>query len=167
MTLLDYVGPEMSFGQRLLFANRWLFDPVLRRALAGCSRDGRDASYHDGRDDDPGRRSKTTCCRLTPRLPSTSGSSPGETVESVRERVTNLIDDDRIEVRTWESARDPSALSDPEGARLSSDGPDDPRDHSRGCPGRTLPRDGRYRRQVLLRTLGQRVPVSARRDRGG
>ncbi|GAA4408624.1 M20 family peptidase [Nibrella viscosa] len=32
--LFSYVGPEMSFGQRLVFANRWLFGPVIKQILA-------------------------------------------------------------------------------------------------------------------------------------
>ncbi len=31
--MLDYVGPEMDFGMRLVFANRWLFGPVIESQL--------------------------------------------------------------------------------------------------------------------------------------
>jgi len=32
--MLDAVGPSLSFGSRLAFANRWLFDPLIIRQLA-------------------------------------------------------------------------------------------------------------------------------------
>jgi carboxypeptidase PM20D1 len=31
--MFDYVGPEMAFGMRLVFANRWLFAPVIESQL--------------------------------------------------------------------------------------------------------------------------------------
>jgi carboxypeptidase PM20D1 len=31
--MFDYVGPEMKFGMRLVFANRWLFAPVIESQL--------------------------------------------------------------------------------------------------------------------------------------
>jgi carboxypeptidase PM20D1 len=31
--MFDYVGPEMSFGMKLLFANRWLFGPLIKSEL--------------------------------------------------------------------------------------------------------------------------------------
>ncbi|MBI4527792.1 MAG: M20 family peptidase [Deltaproteobacteria bacterium] len=33
-SLYDYVGPEMPFHQRMVFANLWLFGPVLKQKLA-------------------------------------------------------------------------------------------------------------------------------------
>lgn len=38
---------------------------------------------------------------------------PGETVQSVTERVREVIDDDRVEIRDVSSSRDPSPVSDP------------------------------------------------------
>ena len=32
--LFAYTGPEMAFGQRLVFANQWLFAPIISRILA-------------------------------------------------------------------------------------------------------------------------------------
>jgi carboxypeptidase PM20D1 len=40
---------------------------------------------------------------------------PGETVESVTERVREVIDDDRVQIRDVSSSRDPSPVSDPTG----------------------------------------------------
>jgi carboxypeptidase PM20D1 len=31
--MFDYVRPEMSFGMKLLFANRWLFAPLIKSEL--------------------------------------------------------------------------------------------------------------------------------------
>jgi carboxypeptidase PM20D1 len=33
MQMFDYVGPEMPFGMKLLFANRWLFSPLIKSEL--------------------------------------------------------------------------------------------------------------------------------------
>ena len=33
MQIFDYVGPEMPFGMKLMFANRWLFDPLIKSEL--------------------------------------------------------------------------------------------------------------------------------------
>ncbi len=33
--MLDYIGPEMSFGMKAVVANRWLFSPLLERQFAG------------------------------------------------------------------------------------------------------------------------------------
>ena len=32
--LFQYIGPEMPFGQRLVFANQWLFSPVIKNIRA-------------------------------------------------------------------------------------------------------------------------------------
>ena len=34
-SMFRYLGPEMSFGGRLAFANLWLFQPVVTRMLLG------------------------------------------------------------------------------------------------------------------------------------
>ena len=33
--MLDYIGPEMSFGMRAVVANRWLFGPLIEKQFAG------------------------------------------------------------------------------------------------------------------------------------
>ncbi len=113
--LFSYVGPEMSFGQRLVFANQWLFGPVIKRILSGSS--AGDATQRTttaptiikaGQKDNvlPIDATATINFRIL----------PGETPESVTQRVKEVIDDERISIKTYGSATSPSPLSDPEAA---------------------------------------------------
>ncbi len=114
LTLLDYIAPEMPLGQRIVFANRWLFDPLISRLLNATAQS------------DAMLRTTTAATMLSAGikdnvLPIDAKATvnfrilPGETVESVTERVRSVIDDERIEISAWDSARDPSTLSDVDG----------------------------------------------------
>ncbi len=115
LTLLEAVAPEMPFVQKLVFANRWLFDPLIKRLLNASP------------ETSAMLRTTTAATMLSAGvkdnvLPIDAKATvnfrilPGETVESVTARVQAVIDDDRIEVTAWpESGRNPSAMSDPEG----------------------------------------------------
>lgn len=114
LTLLEYVAPEMPFGQRLVFANRWLFDPLLERMLGAAP------------ESNAMLRTTTAATMLSAGvkdnvLPIDAKATvnfrilPGETPETVTERVREVIDDERIEIRAWDGGRGPSAISDPDG----------------------------------------------------
>lgn len=110
--MFAYLGPEMSFAPRLAFANLWLFEPAVTRMLGSSPRTAAlvrtttaptmlDAGVKDN---------------VLP--PTATGVVnfrilPGETVETVRERVGRVIDDERVEVSVYDAARDPSPVSDP------------------------------------------------------
>jgi carboxypeptidase PM20D1 len=110
-----YLGPEMALPQRAVFANLWLFGPLVRRTL----------------DDTPGGAAmlRTTTAATMLRgsvkdnvLPVHAAAVvnfrilPGETVESVESRVRRVVADDRVEVRRYgASATNPSPVSDPGG----------------------------------------------------
>ena len=103
------IAPYTSFGNRLAMANTWILGPVVRSILLG---------------------NKTTAATLRTTTAATmaSGSSksnilptraeavinfrilPGETAESVRDRVVGIVDDERVDV-TMEYAIDPSPVS--------------------------------------------------------
>jgi carboxypeptidase PM20D1 len=96
--LFEHVGPEMSFGMRLLFANRWLFAPLLTRQLASAP--STDASI----------RTTTAATMLegSPKpnvLPARARAVlnvrtlPGDSLEAVRAHVRAVVDDARVEVR--------------------------------------------------------------------
>jgi carboxypeptidase PM20D1 len=104
-----YLGAHTSFVTRLLMANQWLFSPLIRQQLLA----------------DPGTAaalrttSAATMMTGSPKaniLPTQARAVinfrifPGETVESVRKRVVELIDDERITV-TSEYGIDPSPAS--------------------------------------------------------
>jgi carboxypeptidase PM20D1 len=107
---LDAVGREMSFGSRVVFANRWLFDPLIRRQL------GRAPST------DATLRTTTAVTMLegSPKdnvLPSRARAVvnlrilPGDSVSGVVERVRRVVDDSRVEVRPVGPLTEPSPLS--------------------------------------------------------
>jgi carboxypeptidase PM20D1 len=96
--LFEHVGPEMSFGMRLLFANTWLFAPLIERQLAAAP--STDASI----------RTTTAITMLegSPKpnvLPSRARAVvdvrtlPGDSLEAVRAHVREVVDDARVEVR--------------------------------------------------------------------
>ena len=94
---LRYVGPEMPFGQRMAFANRWLFERLIVKAM--------DAS--------PSSRAMLRTTSVTTILeagikdnvvPSVATAIanfrllPGDSVEAVVQKVKEIIGDDRVEV---------------------------------------------------------------------
>lgn len=105
----DAIAPYSTFGNRLAMANTWLLAPVIKSSLLGD------------------KKSAATM-RTTTAATMASGSSksnilptraeavvnfrilPGETAESVRDRVIEIIDDDRVNV-IMESAINPSPVS--------------------------------------------------------
>lgn len=105
----DAVAPHTSFTNRLAMANTWLLGPVIESSLLKD-------------------RSSAATLRTTTAATMASGSSksnilptraevvvnfriiPGETAESVRDRVIEIIDDERVQV-TMEAAIDPSSVS--------------------------------------------------------
>ncbi|HZK78975.1 MAG TPA: M20 family peptidase [Gemmatimonadaceae bacterium] len=108
--LFDVVGREMPFGRRVLFANRWLLDPVLKRVLSGAT--STDAMLRT--------TTAVTMLEGSPKdnvLPSLAKAIvnfrivPGETSESVITRVKNVIDDPRVEVSSVGQTFEPSLPS--------------------------------------------------------
>ncbi|MBF0280485.1 MAG: M20 family peptidase [SAR324 cluster bacterium] len=104
--LFDYLGPEMPFLQKMLFANRWLFEPVILMVL---------------------ERQKTTNAMLRTTtaptmiqggvkenvLPSQAHVLvnfrilPGETPQSVLAHAKKVIDDPAVEVQIHQSSSTP------------------------------------------------------------
>jgi carboxypeptidase PM20D1 len=119
--LFDAVGREMSFGMRLLFANRWLFDPLIVRRLSAAP--GTNA----------GLRTTTAVTMLegSPKdnvLPSRARAVvnfriiSGESIEGVLEHVRRTVDDARVAVRPIGVSTEPSPISpidDPVWSRLA------------------------------------------------
>lgn len=108
--LFDAIGREMPFGKRLLFANRWLFDPVIEWKMGSVPRSNATI------------RTTTAVTMLegSPKdnvLPSRAKAAvnfrilPGDDIASVTSHAKRVIDDDRIEVRTSGVAVEPSRVS--------------------------------------------------------
>ena len=112
--LLDVVGREMPFPQRLAVANRWLFAPLLERALARIP------------SANAGLRTTTAATVIqggvkSNVLPSRARAIvnfrliPGDTAAAVLEHVRRAVDDPRVQVRNAGS-RDASRASRADGA---------------------------------------------------
>ena len=108
-----FMGPELPFSQRMLFANLWLFGPLLERELS--------------------RRPQTNAAIRTTTAPTIVEGGvkdnvlpasaravvnfriiPGDTVAGVVEHVRQTIDDPTIAVRVLGEGTEPSPLSDPD-----------------------------------------------------
>jgi carboxypeptidase PM20D1 len=105
----ETLGVEMPFGKRLAMANLWLFGPLVKSIMLS------------NKDDAAGLRTTTaaTMASGSPKsniLPTRAQGVinfrilPGETTETVKQRVIDLIDDDRVEV-TDEYGINPSPVS--------------------------------------------------------
>ncbi len=117
--MFDYAGPEMPFVQRMVFANRWLFGPLIISQLSATP--SSDATLRT--------TTAPTMLAGSPKdnvLPSRAEAVvnfrilPGETGESVRTRVESVIDDPRIEVAFHGPLRNPSTVSPAEGPAFTT-----------------------------------------------
>lgn len=108
--LFDAVGREMPFGRRVLFANRWLLDPVLVKVLSGAT--ATDAMLRT--------TTAVTMLEGSPKdnvLPSLAKAVvnfriiPGESSETVIAHVKRVVDDPRVEVKSVGVTFEPSLAS--------------------------------------------------------
>ncbi len=117
--LFNQVGPEMSFGQRLAFANRWLFGPIIQSQLE--SKPSTNAALRTtlaptmfrGSNKDnilPVQSSAVVNMRIHPR----------DSIASVVEHVKAVMDDPEIQVRVMDGAQEPSAVSPPDSPAYSA-----------------------------------------------
>jgi carboxypeptidase PM20D1 len=112
--MFDYVGPEMDFGMRLIFANKWLFGLLIENKL-----DQSDATratihtslattiFNSGDKDNvlPVKAEAIVNVRIL----------PGESIESTRLFIRKTIDDPRVKISlAGGKAYEPSVVSHPE-----------------------------------------------------
>ncbi len=108
LSMFRYIGPEMEFMPRLMIANLWLFRPLLERELlanpqtAAMVRTTTAATIIEG-------GVKSNVLPIRARAVVNLRVLPGETVESVTERVRTVIDDDRVQITG--NGREPSPVS--------------------------------------------------------
>lgn len=110
--LFEAVGPEMAWPYRVLFANLWLFEPVVVRRLvaepstAAAVRTTIAPTIIDGGTKDnvlPGSARAVVNLRIL----------PGETVQSTVARVREVVADPAIAISVVGAGDDPSAVSPP------------------------------------------------------
>lgn len=108
--MFDAVGPHMPFVQRLVFANRWLFAPIIERQLAASPtsnallRTTTAATMIDGGVKEnvlPSSASAVVNFRIL----------PGDTSESVIEHVRAVVDDPRVQISVYGAVSEPSGVS--------------------------------------------------------
>ncbi|HEY6929907.1 MAG TPA: M20 family peptidase [Thermoanaerobaculia bacterium] len=106
----DYVGPEMPFGMRFFFANRWLFGPVIERKLEASPetdaaiRTTTAATMFEGSPKDnvlPARARAVVNFRIL----------PGDDSRSVLEHVRRVVADPAVTVKSLEEVNEPSSVS--------------------------------------------------------
>lgn len=111
--LFEYLGPELPFAQRAIFANRWLFGRLVVRQLSAepstdaMLRTTTAPTMLSGSVKDnvlPARAEAVVNFRIV----------PGETVQSVTRRVAEVIDDPRVRIEALPSASDPAPVSSPD-----------------------------------------------------
>jgi len=111
--MFDYVGPEMNLGMRLVFANRWLFSPLIEHKL-----DQSDATratmrtsiattiFNSGDKDNvlPVKAEAIVNARIL----------PGESIKSTLAFIKNTINDPRVKIAlSGTKYYEPSVISDP------------------------------------------------------
>jgi carboxypeptidase PM20D1 len=109
--LFDFIAPEMSFGNRLVFANAWLFSPVIKKILSkksstnsGIRTTTAATIFNAGKKENilPHHASATINFRIL----------PGETVDDVVAHVKKVIDDSRVRITLKESGYNATNVSD-------------------------------------------------------
>jgi carboxypeptidase PM20D1 len=107
---LSYVGPEMPFGQKIAFANKWLFKKIIiskYEASASGNASVRTTTaptiFNAGIKDNilPAEAKAIINFRIL----------PGETTAFVLEHIKNTIADDRIKIEKYGSSNEPSTVS--------------------------------------------------------
>lgn len=115
LALFDRIGPEMGFGNRIVFANLWLFGPLVERILSASPETSAlirtttaVTMFNAGVKENvlPTQARAVVNFRIL----------PGESSESVLAHVREVIADDRVQVRILGNAIEPSPVS-------ASDGP--------------------------------------------
>lgn len=113
--MFDYLAPEMSFVPRAVFANLWLFRPAVAWGLqrtpqtASMVRTTTAVTIVEG-------GVKANVLPITARAIVNHRILPGETRESVLERVRSVVNDPRVQVDIHgDEGTDPSPVSDPSG----------------------------------------------------
>lgn len=108
--LIDYLASEVSFGKRVVFANQWLFSPLIKKLIAETKSGSATLRtttaptiFRAGAKDNvlPIDAVATVNFRLL----------PGDTVEGVIGRVKEIIDNDSIAVSILGKGNDPVPLS--------------------------------------------------------
>jgi len=116
--MLEFLGPEMAWPQRLALANLWLLDPLVRKQLAASTLTNAiirttlaPTLFNAGMTE----YSLPTQARAVVNL----RIVPGDTIAGVTEHVRQTINDPRVKIAALPIRVEPSAVSDIEAASFS------------------------------------------------
>ena len=107
---IEYIGPEMPFTQKVVFANKWLFEGVILNIYESVPTSNSlvrtttaPTIFNSGIKDNilPTSASATLNFRIL----------PGETVENILSHIKNVIDDERIKISAGDFKSNPSRVS--------------------------------------------------------
>lgn len=111
--MFEFLAPEMGLVERVVFANLWLTRPLVTRvflddrATASMVRTTTAVTMIDG-------GVKANVLPITARAVANFRILPGETRQTVLERVRHVVADERVQLRMIDTGSDPSPVSDPE-----------------------------------------------------
>ncbi len=118
--MLDALGPEMDFGMKLVFANRWLLGPIVKSQMlekppsAAMLRTTTAVTMLEG-------SVKENVLPAVARARINFRILPGDSIESVLAHVRETIDDDQIEViSNGDMANEPSPVSRIDGPQFAT-----------------------------------------------
>lgn len=116
LLLFDYVGPEMNWNKKLVFANLWLFKPIVEKELSGSPttnasiRTTAAVTMIEGGIKDnvlPTRAKAIVNFRIL----------PGDSIESVLSHLSSTIQDSRVKIsRYGTNASEPSPIANTQAA---------------------------------------------------
>lgn len=118
LEMFRYLTPEMPFVGRAIFANLWLFKPLVIRLMLGDQMTAAmvrtttaTTIFNGGVKDNvlPIDATAVVNFRIL----------PGDTKITLTERVRTIVDDERVQVRDISTSHDPSAVSSPDGAAFA------------------------------------------------
>ncbi len=112
--MFEYLGPEMSYGLRLAFANLWLLRPLIERQML---KDPQMAALLRTTTAPTVLRAGVKANVLAPEATAIVNFriKPGETMDSVTAFARQVIADERVKLERFGDGKDPSPVSDTSG----------------------------------------------------
>ncbi len=117
--MFDYIAPEMDFGMKLVFANHWLFKPIIGSQLSGSNTTNASIRTTTA----PTMLSGSIKANV---LPSEAKAVinfrilPGETVDDILAHLTEVIGDERVKLSVRGHANNPPPVSSTESAAFQT-----------------------------------------------
>ncbi|MCU0845620.1 MAG: M20 family peptidase [Spirochaetes bacterium] len=119
LQMFRFLGPEMSFTNRLILGNMWLLGGVLKSQLLKSSTMAAAIRTTTA----PTMLQGSVKENILPMMATAVVNYrilPGDTMESVIKRAEKIISDSRVKIRALEGGSDPSPVSDTESASFST-----------------------------------------------